>query len=151
MAAVAGPPWPLRAIVGAMGVANGMFSIAAIASMMQLAGQGRERREGTRVGLWGAAQAIAFGVGGMAGAAASDLARWWLSETGSAYAAVFGLESVLFIASAVMARQVTRLSRTSKTVAHTSRAEAVHQPAAVVAATSHHSTASAGMAQPQTS
>jgi BCD family chlorophyll transporter-like MFS transporter len=67
-----------------MGAANGMFSIAAIASMMRLAGHGRERREGTRVGLWGAAQAMAFGLGGLAGAAASDVARWWIADVGLA-------------------------------------------------------------------
>lgn len=105
-----GPPWPLRWIVAAMGAANGMFSIAAIASMMQLAGQGREGREGTRVGLWGASQAIAFGVGGVGGAAASDLARLILSDASAAYAWVFAGESMLFVGSAVLAWQVWRLS-----------------------------------------
>jgi MFS transporter, BCD family, chlorophyll transporter len=38
-----------------------MFAVAAIGSMMALAGEGRGRREGTRMGLWGAAQAIAAG------------------------------------------------------------------------------------------
>lgn len=110
LAGLVGPPWPLQATVVAVGVANGMFSIAAIASMMQLAGQGQARREGTRVGLWGAAQAMAFGLGGLAGAAASDLARWLLSDLGTAYATVFGLEAVLFIGSAVLAWQVSRLA-----------------------------------------
>ena len=105
-----GPPWPLRATVALMGVANGMFSIAAIASMMRLAGHGRERREGTRVGLWGAAQAMAFGLGGLAGAAASDVARWWIADVGLAYAGVFALESLLFVGAAVLAWQVSRLA-----------------------------------------
>jgi len=104
-----GPPWPLRATVALMGAANGMFSIAAIASMMRLAGHGRERREGTRVGLWGAAQALAFGLGGLAGAGASDLARWWITDPGVAYAGVFALESILFVAAAVLAWQVSRM------------------------------------------
>jgi MFS transporter, BCD family, chlorophyll transporter len=47
-----------------LGVANGAFSIAAIGSMMAFAGTGAQSREGTRMGLWGAAQAIAFAVGG---------------------------------------------------------------------------------------
>lgn len=108
-----GPPWPLRATVALMGVANGMFSIAAIASMMRLAGHGRERREGTRVGLWGAAQAMAFGLGGLAGAAASDVARWWIADVGLAYAGVFALESLLFVGAAVLAWQVSRLAPTA--------------------------------------
>ena len=74
--------------------------------MMRLAGEGRRSREGVRMGLWGAAQAIAFGVGGLAGAAASDLARLVISSTGAAYALVFGIEAVLFIVSARLASQI---------------------------------------------
>jgi BCD family chlorophyll transporter-like MFS transporter len=84
---VVGPRWPLRANVFALGVANGAFSIAAIGSMMALAGQGRAAREGVRMGLWGAAQAIGFAVGGVLGTAASDLARWLLGSQVAAYAA----------------------------------------------------------------
>ena len=100
--------WPLKANVFALGVANGAFAIAAIASMMRLAGEGREQREGVRMGLWGAAQAIAFGVGGLAGAVASDIARWMIGSTGSAYALVFGLEAALFIVAARMAARIGR-------------------------------------------
>ena len=75
--------WPLRANVFLMGVANGAFSIAAIGSMMALAGQGREKREGTRMGLWGAAQAIGFALGGLLGTAAADLSRALLADTGT--------------------------------------------------------------------
>jgi BCD family chlorophyll transporter-like MFS transporter len=100
--------WPLRANVFALGVANGAFAIAAIASMMRLAGEGHARREGVRMGLWGAAQALAFGIGGLAGAAASDLARWLISTTGWAYASVFALEGLLFVASAALAARIGR-------------------------------------------
>jgi len=103
--------WPLKANVFALGAANGAFAIAAIASMMRLAGEGREQREGVRMGLWGAAQAIAFGVGGLAGAVASDIARWMIGSTGSAYALVFGLEAALFI---VAARMAARIGRSDK-------------------------------------
>jgi MFS transporter, BCD family, chlorophyll transporter len=102
----AAPHWPLRPNVFLMGVANGAFSIAAIGSMMALASQGRASREGTRMGLWGAAQAIGFAVGGVAGTAASDLARWLLGAPGPAYATVFGLEALLFVASAWLARSI---------------------------------------------
>jgi len=106
LAGTLGGDWPLKANVFALGAANGAFAIAAIASMMRLAGEGRRSREGVRMGLWGAAQAIAFGVGGLAGAAASDLARLVISSTGAAYALVFGIEAVLFIVSARLASQI---------------------------------------------
>jgi BCD family chlorophyll transporter-like MFS transporter len=97
LAAFVGPGWPLRGSVFALGAANGVFAISAIASMMELAGRGRESREGVRMGLWGAAQAIAFGLGGFLGTAASDLARWLVGEPAAAYALVFGAEAALFL------------------------------------------------------
>ncbi len=102
-AAFAAPEWPLRATVFLLGAANGVFAIAAIASMMELAGKGRESREGVRMGLWGAAQAVAFGLGGFLGAAASDLARYLIGEPALAYALVFGAEAVLFLVAAALA------------------------------------------------
>lgn len=98
-----GPSWPLRGSVALLGVANGAFAIAAIGSMMMLASAGREHREGVRMGLWGAAQAIAFGTGGFAGAVASDLARALVADTGRAYATVFACEALLFLLSAWLA------------------------------------------------
>jgi BCD family chlorophyll transporter-like MFS transporter len=99
--------WPLRANVFLMGVANGAFSIAAIGSMMALAGHGRGGREGTRMGLWGAAQAIGFAGGGLIGTALSDLARWIIGAPGPAYASVFAAEALLFIAAALLARHIS--------------------------------------------
>ena len=58
---------PLELAVVGLGFFNGMFAVAAIGSMMSLAGSGSKRREGTRMGLWGAAQAIAAGFGGLLG------------------------------------------------------------------------------------
>ena len=109
VAGTAAPNWPLRANVFMLGVANGAFSIAAIGSMMSLAGgktASGEAREGTRMGLWGAAQAIGFAVGGLFGAAASDAARWLIGHQGSAYAAVFFLEAGMFIAAALLATRI---------------------------------------------
>jgi BCD family chlorophyll transporter-like MFS transporter len=105
-AGFAGPGWPLKATVFALGVANGAFSIGAISSMMRLANQGRHAREGVRMGLWGAAQAVAFGLGGLMGTAASDLARWLIASPGAAYASVFGFEAALFVMSAMLAWRV---------------------------------------------
>jgi BCD family chlorophyll transporter-like MFS transporter len=103
-----GSEWPLRFNVFALGLANGAFSIAAIASMMRLAVAGGPGKEGVRIGLWGGAQAIAFGVGGLLGAAASDVARALMESQSLAYASVFSIESGLFIASAYLASKVEK-------------------------------------------
>ena len=101
-----GPPWPLKANVFLMGAANGAFSIAAIGQMMRLATEGRAAREGVRMGLWGAAQAVAFGLGGLIGTAASDLAHWIIASSGVAYASVFAAEALLFVGSALLAARI---------------------------------------------
>jgi len=98
-----GPTWPFRQTVFVLGVANGAFSIAAIASMMQLATDGPARREGVRMGLWGAAQGIAFGLGGVIGTGACDLARWLFASPGAAYASVFAFEALMFLLAARIA------------------------------------------------
>jgi BCD family chlorophyll transporter-like MFS transporter len=98
-----GSGWPLHANVFALGVANGAFSIAAIGSMMALASHGRGSREGVRMGLWGAAQAIGFALGGVGGTAASDLARWLIGSQLQAYLSVFAFEAALFLVAAWLA------------------------------------------------
>jgi BCD family chlorophyll transporter-like MFS transporter len=103
-----GAGWSLAATVFLLGAANGAFSIAAIGSMMRLAGEGREQREGVRMGLWGAAQAIAFGAGGLLGAVASDVARLFIEPVPLAYAAVFAGEALLFVAAALLALRIGR-------------------------------------------
>ena len=100
------PGWPLRANVFLLGVANGAFAIAAIGSMMSLAGAGRERREGVRMGLWGAAQAIGFAVGGTLGTLAADVARWAMGSHTLAYTSVFGIEAAMFVAAALIATRI---------------------------------------------
>lgn len=95
----------LTPAVAVLGVFSGMFAIASIGAMMQLAGQGREGREGTRMGVWGASQAIAQGLGGFAGAALVDALR--LSEsTANAFGIVFALEALLFVAAGFMAWKI---------------------------------------------
>ena len=92
-----GTTWPLVENVFLLGVANGAFAVAAIASMMNLASDGIARREGLRMGLWGAAQAIAFAAGGFLGTVAIDISRSLISEPAAAYAIVFSCEAALFI------------------------------------------------------
>lgn len=92
--------WPLASNVFCLGVANGAFAVAAIASMMMLASHGQARREGLRMGLWGAAQAIAFGLGGFVGTVAFDLARYVLEQPAIAYSVVFAMEASVFLVAA---------------------------------------------------
>ncbi|MBI3348551.1 MAG: BCD family MFS transporter [Burkholderiales bacterium] len=110
-AGLVGPAWPLRANVFALGLSTGAFSIAAIGSMMGLAGAGEAGHEGVRMGLWGAAQAMAFALGGVLGTAASDLTRWLIADAGLAYALVFLLDAGLFIWAAGLAARIDPRTR----------------------------------------
>ncbi|WP_038013925.1 BCD family MFS transporter [Thalassobaculum salexigens] len=100
--------WPLRANVFVLGVSNGAFAVAAIAMMMSIAAGGRTRREGTRMGVFGAAQAIAFGLGGFLGAVSVDLARLVLDSIPAAYGTVFAVEAGLFVISGLLALRLGR-------------------------------------------
>jgi BCD family chlorophyll transporter-like MFS transporter len=112
MAGFAGPSWPLQPSVFFLGAANGAFAVSAIGAMMGLAGDSaadgaeQESRAGLRMGLWGAAQAVAFALGGLAATVASDLARLILGSPAVAYAAVFVAEAVLFLIAARLAAGV---------------------------------------------
>jgi MFS transporter, BCD family, chlorophyll transporter len=121
IAGIGGMPWPLKENVFLLGVANGSFSIAAIGAMMAMASQGRQSREGTRMGLWGASQAIAFGAGGFIGTVLADLAKWLIGASGSAYAFVFGLESIAFVIAAWLALKIA-VSKESTATARESKA-----------------------------
>ncbi len=101
-----GPAWPLEMSVFALGLANGIFAVAAIGSMMNLANEGTGSREGVRMGLWGAAQAIAFGLGGFLGAAAVDAMRVIAGTPLGAYGTVFICEAVLFVLAAGLAFRI---------------------------------------------
>jgi BCD family chlorophyll transporter-like MFS transporter len=107
-AAQVGPGWPLRPSVFALGFANGVFAVAAIGSMFSMANSGGQSREGVRMGLFGASQAIAFGLGGFAGTVLVDVSRLILGSPVMAYATVFAVEAVLFLAAAALAAAVGR-------------------------------------------
>lgn len=99
----------LTPTVMALGLFNGMFAVAAIGSMMALAGAGRGRREGTRMGLWGAAQAVAAGFGGLSGAVLVDILRHALPRPlpdVQAFGSVFLFEALLFVIAAGLAARV---------------------------------------------
>lgn len=103
LAARAAPDWPIRANVMLLGFCNGVFAVSAIAAMMALAGQGGKAREGVRMGVWGAAQAMAFGLGGLMGAVGVDLGRRVTATDGQAFGAIFMAEAVLFLLAAIIA------------------------------------------------
>jgi MFS transporter, BCD family, chlorophyll transporter len=71
--------------------------------MMELAGRGAKRQEGARMGLWGAAQAVAFGLGGFLGAGGVDWGRAVFADAGTAFVAVFAFEAVVFATAAWLA------------------------------------------------
>jgi BCD family chlorophyll transporter-like MFS transporter len=102
-AALIGPQWPLRGSLIALGVSNGVFTIAAIGSMMALAGRGEPGGSGVRMGVWGAAQALGFALGGLLATSLVDSARSLLASSSGAFAVVFGTEALLFLAAAVLA------------------------------------------------
>jgi BCD family chlorophyll transporter-like MFS transporter len=97
------PAFPIKLSVFALGFANGAFAVAAIASMMSLAGKGQTGREGMRMGLWGASQAIAFGLGGFLGTVAIDVTRLIFESTAVAYGTVFLGEALVFLVAAKLA------------------------------------------------
>ncbi len=110
----------LRVMVCALGLANGVFAIGAIGSMMALTGDRHDGRAGLRLGVFGAAQALAYATGTMAGAAGVDIARALLDSPVRGYLAVFLVESVLFAASAMLAMQSASRERAGDVIARRS-------------------------------
>ena len=106
VAAQVAPNWPLAANVALLGLCNGVFAVSAIGAMMALAGQGGESREGIRMGVWGASQAIAFGLGGLSGAVGVDAMRRITGADGVAFSNVFAVEAGLFLVAALLATGV---------------------------------------------
>ncbi|MGL6042461.1 MAG: PucC family protein, partial [Sandaracinobacteroides sp.] len=101
--ALLGPGFPLKPAVVLLGFCNGVFAVSAIGAMMSLAGAPGPGREGIRMGLWGAAQAIAFGLGGLLGAVGVDIGRALMGADGPAFFMVFTAEALLFLLAAAIA------------------------------------------------
>lgn len=91
------------AVVVLLGMSNGVFAIGAIGSMMALTGDKTDGRAGLRLGVFGAAQALAYAVGTVSGAAGVDFARAVFASPVRGYLAVFAVQAVLFGASAWLA------------------------------------------------
>lgn len=103
--------WPLAANVFVLGLANGVFAVAAIGAMMEIARDGSEPREGARMGIFGAAQAIAFGVGSFLGTAAVDLMRLITTHLPTVYSSVFMAEGLIFLIATLLATKLTFTNR----------------------------------------
>jgi BCD family chlorophyll transporter-like MFS transporter len=99
--------WPLGINIFTLGLANGAFAVAAIGAMMGLAREGGGGREGVRMGLFGAAQAIAFGVGSFAGTAMVDVMRLLVPRDALAYGSVFAFEGFVFLVAAALALRLS--------------------------------------------
>lgn len=127
LSASAAPAWPLEANIFLLGLMNGTFAVAAIGTMMVLAGAGRTANEGVRMGVWGAAQAISFGLGGVAGTIVLTFGRWATGNDATAFTMVFSLEAVLFLVSAAVAIRIGVRRKDDPGSAH------VHSQAAVPA------------------
>ena len=95
--------WPIGINIFTLGLANGAFAVAAIGAMMGLAREGGDGREGLRMGLFGAAQAIAFGLGSFAGTAMVDVMRIVTAQDAVAYGTVFAFEGFVFLVAAALA------------------------------------------------
>lgn len=87
-----------------LGLGNGLFVIGAIGSMMRLAAAAKGST-GLRMGVFGAAQAVAAGLAGLIATGTLDLARIALSDA-TAYGVVFGIEAILFLAAAWVATRI---------------------------------------------
>jgi BCD family chlorophyll transporter-like MFS transporter len=114
LACLVGPAWPLAPTVFVLGLANGVFAVSAIGSMMGLAGAktgaGGSAGAGVRLGVWGAAQAVAFAIGGFLGAVGVDLLRHAFHQPGPAFLCVFVVEGGVFLASAILASRLDQPS-----------------------------------------
>ena len=112
---ISGTPRALGPTLLALGVANGTYAVAAIGSMMQRVGaDGGAAREGVRMGLWGAAQACAFGAGGLAATVLSDAARRLIAWQPGAYAGVLFIEAAVFLFAALLAARLDHERRESQ-------------------------------------
>ena len=97
----------LSVIIFGLGVANGVFAVGAIGAMMAMTAADGTRGTGIRLGVYGAAQAIAYAAGSLGGGVASDLTIAGFGDAARGYTVVFAAEAVLFVVAAAMAMAST--------------------------------------------
>jgi len=101
----------LQASLFGLGIANGAFAIGAIGSMMSMSASGDQSQTGMRMGVFGAAQAIAMAAGGVLGAGSSDVMRAALGSDSLGYGSVFAMEAALFVGAAILASAAGQAGR----------------------------------------
>ena len=106
--------FPLAAVLG---IGLGAFTISAIGAMMAMADGGGDGRAGLRMGVWGAAQALAFGLGGLLAGICVDLVALATGRMVVGYAVVFAGQALLFALAALQARKAIRLTGETATSA----------------------------------
>jgi len=123
LACLVGPTWPLAPTVFVLGFANGVFAVSAIGSMMGLASSksgasstSGSAGAGVRMGVWGAAQAGAFAIGGFLGAIGVDLLRHAFHQPAPAFLCVFIVEAGVFLVSAILASRLDRPAVAAKSL-----------------------------------
>ena len=116
VAGFVGSSWPLYPNVLLLGIANGVFAVAAIGAMMSLVNEGAKRRDGVRMGVWGAAQAVAFGMGGVLGTATVDVVRWLTGSATHAYAFVFVAQGLLFFVAVALAMRLSTSASETRSI-----------------------------------
>ena len=116
----------LPAAAFGLGLANGLFAVAALGVMMDLAAAGGAGREGIYMGLWGAAQAIAFAIGGLGAGAIIDGMRHVLGSNSDAFAALLAIDALLFLLAcrcasglraSIIGEESSRVTTTTRTAA----------------------------------
>ena len=100
---------PVAPGTAVLGLGNGLFVVGAVGSMMRLAAA-RSGAVGTRMGVFGAAQAVAAGLAGLVATGAVDLMRLALPDA-AAYGTLFLAEAALFLAAALVAVRILAAPR----------------------------------------
>ena len=103
--AASGAAYAVSPSIGLLGFANGLYTAAALGAMLEFAAESHDGREGIRMGLFGAAQAVAFAVGGLSGAGLADLLRHAGAAPGVTYGSVFAAEAAIFATAALWVRR----------------------------------------------
>ncbi|WP_062226240.1 BCD family MFS transporter [Aureimonas frigidaquae] len=122
--------FPIFGVGAVLGFGLGAFTISAIGAMMAMAGgtSGPEGdgRQGLRMGVWGAAQAMAFAGGGLAAGLMVDIAGYVGGSAVIGYMTVFLCEAALFVIAGLLARRAIRTDPARATAAF--RSSPITQP-----------------------
>ena len=93
----------LNSVVFIFGISNGVFTAGVLGTMLHLASRGSsDNKEGTRMGIWGAAQAYATMIAVFFSTLLVDILGLIMTSLPSVYRIVFLTAASFFIASAYL-------------------------------------------------